>query len=341
MNMNRNPKVTVLMPVYNGEKYLKEAINSILTQTFTDFEFLIIDDASTDRTSEILHSYGDPRMRIITNEENLGLTKSLNKGLAVARGEYIARMDADDISLPKRLEVQTKFMESNPEIGVCGSWIKIIGRSAFEIWKYPTGSNEIQCKQLFECSVAHPSVIFTKDLNNQNHVRYDPLFKRAQDYDLWVRISTLYPLANIGKVLLKHRIHPGSIGQSYSNDQKKYADQIRYRQLREFLMLTPTEDELKLHSSISVMNFGTEKDYLNAVNRWLLKIWTANDKTKHFEESALFAELTKRWYYACNKATNNKLKTWKQFQASPLLNINVLTKKQIHFILLKCLLKIG
>ncbi|HHV23598.1 MAG TPA: glycosyltransferase [Methanosarcina sp.] len=334
-----NLKVTVLMSVYNGEKYLKEAVDSILSQTFTDFEFLIIDDASTDKTPEILHSYGDQRIRIVTNEENLGLTKSLNKGLALARGEYIARMDADDISLPERLEVQVKFMESNPEVCVCGSWIEIIGHNAGDIWKYPTDSNDIQCKHLFECSIAHPSAIFKKDILDQNHFRYDPAFKRSQDYELWVRISTLYPLANIGKVLLKHRIHPSAIGQHYSSDQKKCADQVRYRQLREFLRLTPTENELMLHSSISVGEFETRKDYLNDVNRWLLKIWAANNEVEYFDKLALSAELAKRWYAACNKTTNLGLETWGQFRASPLFGMNILSKKQIYSVLLKCLLK--
>lgn len=337
----KNPKVTVLMSVYNGESYLNEAVDSILTQTFTDFEFLIIDDASTDSTPEILRSYVDPRIRIIINEKNQGLTKSLNKGLEIAVGEYIVRMDADDISLPERLEVQVKFMENNPEIYVCGSWIEIIGCNSGEIWEYPTDSNEIKCKHLFECSIAHPSVIFKKDLPDQNHLRYDPTFKRSQDYDLWVRISTSYLLANIGKVLLKHRIHQSAIGQHYSNEQKRCADQIRYRQLQEFLGLAPTEEELRLHSLISVMEFETKKNNLNDVNQWLLKIWTANNRGKYFDELALSAELAKRWYAICNKTTKNGLETWKQFQASPLLDINVLTKKQIYFILLKCLLKIG
>ena len=120
-----NPKVTVLMPVYNGEKYLKEAITSILLQTFDDFEFLIINDGSSDASVDIIQSFRDPRIRLVHNDTNIGLIATLNKGLKLAHGKYVARMDQDDISLPRRLEKQTYFMDNNPDVGVCGTWIKL------------------------------------------------------------------------------------------------------------------------------------------------------------------------------------------------------------------------
>lgn len=328
------------MPVYKGDEYLSEAVDSILNQTFSDFEFIIICDDPTDETCHILDKYqqNDSRMRVYYQERQ-GLVNSLNKGFSLARGEYIARMDADDICLSDRLEEQVKFMDQNPQICVCGSWIAIIGYNAGGIWKYPIENNEIQCKHLFNCSIAHPSSIIRKELLVQQNLMYDSTFRHCEDYALWVRISTLYPLANIGKVLLKHRIHPSAIGQHYSSDQKKCADQVRYRQLREFFRLTPTENELMLHSSISVGEFETRKDYLNDVNRWLLKIWAANNEVEYFDKLALSAELAKRWYAACNKTTNLGLETWGQFRASPLFGMNILSKKQIYSVLLKCLLK--
>ncbi len=122
-----NPKVTVLMPVYNAEKYLKTAIESILKQTFSDFELLIINDGSTDGSEEIIRSFNDKRIRLFNNEQNLGIIKTLNKGLNLAKGEYIIRMDADDISLPDRLELQVKYMEENPGIGISGTQARIFG----------------------------------------------------------------------------------------------------------------------------------------------------------------------------------------------------------------------
>ena len=125
----RNPKITVLMPVYNGEKYLREAIGSILNQTFNDFEFLIINDSSTDSTREIILSYDDTRIRLEDNEKNIGLTHSLNKGLRLAKGKYVARMDADDISLPDRLEKQLAVIENNTDVSIVACWIDIIDKN--------------------------------------------------------------------------------------------------------------------------------------------------------------------------------------------------------------------
>jgi len=123
------PTVSVLMPVFNGEQFLRPAMNSILNQTFTDFEFIIVDDGSTDHSREILNSYTDSRVRLICNESNIGLTDSLNRGLEAASGNYIARMDQDDISLPERLAKQVAFMDSHPEVGVCGTWAKDIDQT--------------------------------------------------------------------------------------------------------------------------------------------------------------------------------------------------------------------
>lgn len=177
--MKTEPLVTVLMSVFNGEKYLREAIDSILTQTFSDFEFLIINDASTDRSREIILSYLDPRIRLIDNEENIGLTRSLNKGIDLAKGKYIARMDADDVSMPERLEKQVRFMEENPDIAVLGSWaygIDGTGRINAE-FRTPI-CEEIIFKDLFFSNpLIHGSVMFDKKFV-KNIGSYNPSFIR-------------------------------------------------------------------------------------------------------------------------------------------------------------------
>ena len=122
------PKVSVLMSVYNGEKYLREAVESILHQTFIDFEFIIIDDGSTDSTNEVIRSYRDQRIKLLESEKNIGLTKFLNKGIKYSTGEYIGRADVDDVSLKKRFEYQVKYMDRNPEVGICGTQTKFIGQ---------------------------------------------------------------------------------------------------------------------------------------------------------------------------------------------------------------------
>ena len=213
----KSPKVTVLMAVYNGEKYLREAIDSILNQTFEDFEFLIINDGSTDRTSEVLQSYRDSRIKIINNKKNVGLTKSLNKGLRMARGEYIARMDADDVSMPERLERQVKFSDKNKDVGLLGSpWytINADGRK--------TGVSEAaSCKQdaHFMC---HGATLIRKNCLEEIGL-YREIFEYAQDYDLWLRIANEFEVANLREPLYKLRIYGDSISSSRGLQQNLYA----------------------------------------------------------------------------------------------------------------------
>jgi len=198
----RDPRITVLMSVYNGEKYLRKAVDSILSQTFKDFEFLIINDGSTDRTVEILHSYDNPRIRIINNEENVGLTKSLNKGLKLAKGKYIARMDADDISMPERFERQVEFLEKNPDIGVLGVNCPVIndhGRVTF-ILERPTSHTDIVKELLSENQFVHSSLMLRMDVLSSAG-GYNEDFRLAQDYELILRLSKTTQVANLPEPL--------------------------------------------------------------------------------------------------------------------------------------------
>lgn len=164
MDENLNtPLVSVVMPVYNGEKYLPEAIDSILKQTFTDFELLLINDASTDNSEKIINSYNDSRIIYIKNEQNLGLIKTLNKGLDLAKGEYIARMDQDDISSHERFAKQIALFESNLEIGVCGTWFTLFRENhEDQIIEHPEYNDSIKIGLLTSCFIGHPTVMMRK-----------------------------------------------------------------------------------------------------------------------------------------------------------------------------------
>ena len=223
----KSPKVTVLMSVYNGEKYLCEAIESILNQTFTDFEFLIINDGSTDKTSEILQSYRDSRIRIIDNEGNIGLTKSLNKGLRMARGEYIARMDADDVSMPERLEMQIEFIWDNPDVGLVGCWVDVVDVNGIKIdrWELPETHGYIKWRLLFGNCIAHPASLFKTDLA-QMLGGYDEKIKYAQDYFLWSKMSFETKIHQIPEVLIKRRVHPNCIGAEYLDEQQNVVKHV-------------------------------------------------------------------------------------------------------------------
>ncbi|RJR15175.1 MAG: glycosyltransferase [Nitrospiraceae bacterium] len=219
------PEISVVMSTYNDGVYLEKAVKSILSQTFQNYEFIIIDDASTDNTAEILHTYDDPRIRIIRNTDNLGLTRSLNKGISNARGTYIARMDADDISLPHRFETQLDFLKRNPDHGLVGSSYyqvddqgKIIKRIAVK-----TEDSEIREGLQKQNWFGHGSVMMRKDALLKAG-GYDEKFKYSQDYDLWLRISEDYKVANVTEPLYCWRSLPGSISCENKDEQRYYAD---------------------------------------------------------------------------------------------------------------------
>lgn len=220
----KDPKVTVIMPVYNGEKYLNEAIDSILGQTFKDFEFLIINDGSTDKTGEILESYNDPRIKIIDNEKNIGLTKSLNKGLKLARGEYIARQDADDISMTERLEKEVLFLDHNKNIALVGTYYYMINEKGkiLNTAKLLTNSEEIKIGLLKGNRFGHGSVMFRGECVKEVGYYREELGP-VEDYDLWLRISDRYDIANIPEPLYKWRININSVSVKEKSLQDKYA----------------------------------------------------------------------------------------------------------------------
>jgi len=194
------------MSVYNGMPYLKDAVQSILNQSYKDFEFIIIDDASTDSTWKFLKSEKDKRIRLIKNKKNLGLAASLNIGLKIAKGDYIARMDADDISLPERLDTQLRFMEKRPDIDVCGAWIKKINSSNKVFGKYesPVSNSGIKKLLIWAPAIVHPTLFakssFFKKLNY-----YNPNFDYAEEYELLMRARNKFKMANVPRYLLLWR----------------------------------------------------------------------------------------------------------------------------------------
>jgi glycosyltransferase involved in cell wall biosynthesis len=214
MIKQEKPLVSVIMPVYNGDFFLRKAIDSILTQTFQNFEFIIIDDGSTDQTPKILSSYNDSRLKIIT-QKNIGLTKSLNRGLNIARGVYIARMDADDVSLPTRLEEEMQLMLSNRKTDLVWTNTVYIDSDCNEICERYQPSLEytlekLSNKQRIENHIVHPTVVFKKK-TVINLDGYNDRYLTGQDTDLWRRmIERGCKFAYIEKPLLKYRVWPNS-----------------------------------------------------------------------------------------------------------------------------------
>lgn len=292
-----SPQISVVMPAYNAEKYVAEAINSILSQTFNDFEFIIINDASTDSTKEIIESFNDSRIRLIDNEQNQGVAKSLNIGIAATKGKYIARMDADDIALPERFQIQFDFMERHPDIDICGSWIETFGDNQCII-KVPEQHNEIKDELFFSCSMLHPTVIFKRDLDLQ----YSSDFPRAEDYDLWCRKIDTWNFANIPKILLHHRVHSFQIGISHKSEQNNDANDIRLRNLQN-IKIKLSEIEQKIYCDFFADQFIPKNidEIVNAI-KIFEKISIAG---KNFGYGEKFQELIRGFQ---TKATNLGIK---------------------------------
>jgi glycosyltransferase involved in cell wall biosynthesis len=275
------PKVTVLMPVYNGQKYLKEAIESILNQTFEDFEFLIINDGSTDKSEDIIEEYKKKDSRIIykKNEKNLGLIKTLNSGLAVACGEYIIRMDSDDVSELNRIEKQVQFLDKYSDIGVLGSWFDFINDS-LEV-KWPTDNEDIKVQLFHRTAIGHPTVALRRSVLLDNNITYDINFPHAEDYNLWIDLLNITKFTNYPEILFHYRAHQNQISIVYRDKQNETVDKVRLKALN-YLVDNFTKKEADLHLAL-LNNQLAEVDFSEA-KKWLNALSDANNQKKVFNK---------------------------------------------------------
>ncbi len=203
-----SPLVSILMPVYNTAPYLKEAMDSMLSQTFKDFELIVLNDCSPDNADEILDTYNDTRIVRYKGERNMGLSNVLNAGMDMARGKYIARMDSDDISLPNRLEIQVKYMEEHPDIDLCSCGMKMFGAKD-DTWVRDSDPEKVKVTALFFSPILHASSIWRKESFDKHSLRFRQEMVPAEDYDMWCRaLSKGLKLVNLPNVLYRYRIHP-------------------------------------------------------------------------------------------------------------------------------------
>lgn len=305
--MRNRPFISVIMPVYNGEKYLQEAIDSVLAQTYTNFELLLINDGSTDNSKEIILSYKDSRIRYIENEKNLKLIATLNKGIDLAEGYFIARMDADDVCMPRRFEKQVAFLNKHTEIDMCGTWairIDAHGRATGKI-KNIDSPELLKCATFFTCPFIHPSTMFKASVLKKHKYNHD--FKDTEDTELWHRLSLNgYRLANIPEYLLKYRWH----GENISAKKEEYIFSMKKKifqpALEKFFNSTVSEEDLNLHLySFSLYHFGerqTEHSSLKNLDlekKYFEKLFSINNSEKMFSTYDWAAFLFSRWIVCC------------------------------------------
>ena len=238
------PKISVVMPAYNAEKYIKEAIDSILGQTFGDFELIIINDCSTDSTENIILSYSDSRIVYLKNEKNMGVAATLNRGLQAARGEYIARMDSDDIALSQRLEKQLQHMKRNGDVIVCGSnFIPFHDSGDLPVSCVPEEDGQIKTFLLFGSPFAHPTVMIRASVLKETGLCYDVAYEKVEDYYFWMQLSRCGKFANLNEPLLRYRNHSQQVSVTAAQIQHEGKYRIALQQLPEAGIRNKTDIE--------------------------------------------------------------------------------------------------
>ena len=303
-NINETGLISVIMCNHNTPiPYLKIAIDSVLNQTYSDFEFIIIDDRSTDDSLEFIKSYDDPRIRLICNEQNMGLTRSLNKGLEACRGEYIARMDSDDICAPERFEKQLAYMREHPNTIVCGTRFEIIDEkgesTGIRVRGLISDRESYRIRLLFgnDPTILHPSAFFNRRLLLEHHLKYDETFRYAQDYRMWVDCVRCADCAIIQEYLTQYRMHRDSISVGKTKTQRDCAFRVVQYQLDDLHLSLP--EEIKpLHFRFFSDN---NKFVTKEMKDWLCKIIQANRKYKVYDQKKLKEIIWTRWIAIYNK----------------------------------------
>lgn len=326
----KSPLISVIMPVYNAETYLAEAIESILNQEFTDFEFLILNDGSADRSIDIIRSYDDPRIIVCNSDVNKGLIFQLNRGIKTSRGKYIARMDADDISLPARLKTQIDFLENNPQYGLCGTWFKAIG-NLNTIFETPRAFAEIKLALYFYNPFCHPTIVIKRELLVENNILYRDLL-HAEDYLLYIDLLDKCKMANIPEVLFIYRWENSNISVVHAGKQRDNAGLARLEYLQKKLNSYHDKSLLRVASfSLANINFNISRNTFKDVNGIFYEILELIKASASLEKKRYIAILYNRYlsYLSANRRFGRQ--TMYYLLSTNMLKFGIL----IHFEILK------
>lgn len=287
------------MSVYNGGKYLRETIDSVLTQSYANFEFIIVDDCSTDNTWDILCSYKDDRIKIFHNETNCKLAHNLNFAIDIAKGKYIARIDADDICLMSRFVRQVKFLEQHPGTDILGGQYLTLGVKE-KLSDYPIQDADIKALMLFINPLCHPSVVFRSSIG----IRYDESYATSQDYDLWVRSFDSLSFYNTNFPVLYYRIHDGQTVRKNGKSQNVNANKARARLLAKLGRFS--DEEVLIFNKLCSCDSCGDKDVLLKYRKLLEKINCSNKSQRVFNEKSLNKAIKRIYFDNVMKLTRSK-----------------------------------
>ncbi len=289
------PGVSVILPVYNATRHVSEALKSVLAQSFGDLEIVVIDDGSNDDTVAVVERFSDTRIRLVRNDTNRGIVFSLNRGIEESRGQYIARMDADDIAWPERFARQVAFMEAHPEVGLCGTWVrKFISYGPRWIQKGPIDSATLKAMLLFATPFVHPTVMLRRSVLDEHGLRYDPAFPGVEDYRLWCEMALVTGLAMVPEILLDYRVSLSSVTGTVFRDRERWrARRVTLLRLwsgyiEKTLGFVPSAEQLEAHAAFHDARIArVSPEVVTEARRWLSVIREANGKRLFFDPAAV------------------------------------------------------
>ena len=311
----KDPLVTVLMPVYNAERFLSLAIESIMQQTYQNFEFLIFDDGSTDQSLPIIQRYENKNIKIFHTDKNYGIAHQLNRGIDLAKGKYIAIMHADDISLPERFERQVAYLETNEDVVVVASMVKLIDEKERYICPFYDDAfmhEELKIKALFTCPIIHSSAMARTSI--MRAYKYNTKFgSLVEDYELYTRILQTNKIVNFSSPLLLYRSHNKSTTSLYKKAIISKLKEIFTEHLGTLLQRPASKNEIQVHSLLcAAFYYGIpfNKQKVISCNEWAKALKIFNDKNNRYDKKIFNRQLAKIWLqYFMNKAPSGKLNT--------------------------------
>ncbi|MEQ9363129.1 MAG: glycosyltransferase family 2 protein [Leptospirales bacterium] len=342
--MQALPSISVLMPVYNAERFVEKAIRSVLNQTFKDFELVIVNDGSRDRSVEIIEAFDDSRIRLVHNEQNMGLARVRNRLLELARAPYIAWLDSDDYSEATRLRVQFDYLENNSSAVLCGGFVRPFdhdsGRSG-RVWQYPTDPQETKVRLLFDDPLATSAVMVRRNVFVDHKIEFRLEYPPAEDYDVWERVAQHGDILNLNRVLTHYRIHANQSSTAGRDREIESVRKIQERQLNRFGIVASGE-EREVHLKFGLNDYSLEYidaaafsgsressegvrspgAFEDAAETWLERLLAHNEDCGFYQKTAFRAVIADRWYRVCYARWKTGWWAFRRYRASPLAAIN-------------------
>lgn len=337
-----NPLVSVLMPCYNVELYVKEALDSILSQTYSNLEVIVIDDASTDNTSDVLATIAlsDSRIKVVKNEINMKLIATLNKGVALCSGMYIARMDADDISFPNRIEKQVEFLENNLDYDIVSTQFYTFrtGHKKRNLYHNPEKYEDLKGYLLFRSGICHPAVMIRRELFTDKGLSFQKGFLHVEDYALWVKALYVTKMANLPDPLLYYRIHDSQV--SVQNDERQIENKKGVFKIHcQHLGLPQTDEFISVYASVAeCVPEESSLEFLEKCEHFIQVLLDKNDEIRYCSKEYLIKILSLHWLRLCANSQLGLLAITKCKQSRFFIKENY-TSNDILILYIKCLFR--